>query len=660
MVLRVGVAGSRYLPEDAEKQERLKQKLREFYAQLDSIFLEIGATPAAQKLYSNVRGNNRIRFISSLAEGIDRLAVDADVLEIEHELAAILPFQVEEYEQDFLPKNSVSNKETGTVGVFRDILDSLGYGKPQAPLIELDGDPGNREAAYLYCSKVHVEHCDLLVAVYDTAEQGMKGTAATVAYAKAAGLPVVAMDINDPDNLILHPSSRFGITAATEPFSEASLRRELHRLLLFTDVLTSSAADDEDSILTHIDDYRDEADKLEYAESSLDYAGDGPLQLKAKAGSRLSSFFDIFKRTLSAHKGKHGNGESVLPQAEETNEFRDEDLKHRTAAHGFYSAFLRADRLANHYSRIHRSGFLMIYLAGALALIAAATGLLASNYTFLVSVLVVLELFLLLFILVTYLRDRDSKQSDFPFMKWLAKGYHSRWLEYRHLAESIRPLIYLSPLGRSFPIVEFHSDQAYQHSAITGPSKSVSAWVGLHTQQLVRYIGFNHCKLDVNYKTKVLKFLRESWLLDQREYHRSNSHNMELISERLEVFGVSCFFITMAALFLKLLVLFVLDPGHTSALWTPVASAAAFLAIVLPVCAATSIAISNHAEFAISTKRSRIMVAFLEEYIVDLRNAEPTISSQALYTRIDAIARKSMREVSSWLEIYEEKKSELA
>ncbi len=44
------------------------------------------------------------------------------------ELACILPFLKEEFEQDFLPENSVIDKQQGTVAEFNAILERIGYG----------------------------------------------------------------------------------------------------------------------------------------------------------------------------------------------------------------------------------------------------------------------------------------------------------------------------------------------------------------------------------------------------------------------------------------------------------------------------------------------------------------------------------------------------
>ena len=136
---------------------------------------------------------------------------------------------------------------------------------------------------------------------------------------------------------------------------------------------------------------------------------------------------------------------------------------------------------------------------------------------------------------------------------------------------------------------------------------------------------------------------------------------MEHISERLEHFGLYCFIGTLLALTTKLVVGVLLSQKLLQhGIFDTIAGISALLAIILPVCAATSVAISNHAEFAISKQRSLTMESFLSQSTSNLKRRSDQMNSEEYSQLFDGIAQNLLKEVSDWLEIYEVKKSELA
>ena len=172
---------------------------------------------------------------------------------------------------------------------------------------------------------------------------------------------------------------------------------------------------------------------------------------------------------------------------------------------------------------------------------------------------------------------------------------------------------------------------------------------------LIRYVGFNHVRLDSENKGKITQFIKLKWLLGQQKYHSKNADKMERITERLETFGKFCFFTTLAVLIAKLVGSKVWhDMPHGFSVF------ASYIGIVLPVMAATSLAIANHGEFAISNQRSRSMAALLARKIELLTAKEDQLATKELVEHVDHIAKATMKEVSDWLEIYEVKKAELA
>jgi hypothetical protein len=122
--------------------------------------------------------------LSPLAEGTDRLAARA-VLEVPGGvLKAVLPLPPADYEADFPTEES--RRE------FRDLL-------ARAAGVEVLPAQPTRAAAYEAAGRRVVDLCDVLLAVWDGgASAGRGGTAATVAYARRVGRPLIIIDSNDP------------------------------------------------------------------------------------------------------------------------------------------------------------------------------------------------------------------------------------------------------------------------------------------------------------------------------------------------------------------------------------------------------------------------------------------------------------------------------
>ena len=112
----------------------------------------------------------RLVVLSPLAEGADRL-VATEVLKLPNSsLRVVLPLEIEDYRKDFVSPASLAE--------FQDLLE-------QAEQVKVLPSVENREMAYEAVGRYVVDHCDLLVAIWDgykTHKQG--GTAEIVAYAR--------------------------------------------------------------------------------------------------------------------------------------------------------------------------------------------------------------------------------------------------------------------------------------------------------------------------------------------------------------------------------------------------------------------------------------------------------------------------------------------
>jgi hypothetical protein len=114
--------------------------------------------------------------LSALAEGADRLVAEAVLERPDARLLAVLPLPADDYETDF---GSAESKAT-----FRRLLERADQVVEMPPA-------GTREEAYEAAGGHVLDHCDVLLTIWDgQGAQGQGGTGGTVAEARGRGLPI--------------------------------------------------------------------------------------------------------------------------------------------------------------------------------------------------------------------------------------------------------------------------------------------------------------------------------------------------------------------------------------------------------------------------------------------------------------------------------------
>jgi len=651
MTLRIGVAGHRLLPDTLV--ERIREKIRVTYAAIAAAVQMLHADEIAAVLYAHDSAPV-IRVITSLAEGADRLCIAPELLPPAFDMAAILPFLTEDYRQDFCPGFSAVDRERGTATEFDELLQRIVQMSGQ--VIELDGNPDNREQAYIECSYTLAAHSDILIAIYDGDQNELKGTAATVDYARRNGVPVIHISTLDAA-CKLYFSDRSDCENDPVEFSQEALQQELRRILLFTDILAFPGSGENaamtkhrrDEILNRLKRYRDE-DNLDYdAKNCSDFAGEGPIVLKQKYKSMAAKAFDCFKACIATpqkiqnelNKTAEHKGESATVGERETicEKLITPSLDR------YFAAYLRADRLASYYSHSHRSTFLWIYMLGAAALITAACALAFKTDKQLVLFFVLIECVLLAGIYWLYRQDHKN-------------AYHDRWLEYRCLAEFLRPMRYLALLGSSYTISRFRSHEEYRNREVIGHGDGGRSWLYLYSETVIRWVGFNSCRMEPEYKENVRRFIIRTWLEGQINYHRHNAAAMRVLGHELSQWSYYFFIGTVLIVGFKLLTICMELLLDFSIIPHALSYVVALGAAVLPICATTAFAIRNHAEFDISAQRSLTMRNFLKSKGHKLVHVTSPMSSMQMTTILNQIAADTIKETAEWLEIYEVKETE--
>jgi len=182
--IRVAVTGHRVLPDVESVRQIVHDSLRNwtpalFSAQAQSKVQDVlakGHTPLAYTI------------LSPLAEGADRVVAQA-ILELPAaQLEAVLPLSIDEYKKDFSSTASLAEFDSLLALSARQLCLMTEDQKSS----RAEPDSHARQLAYENVGRYVVNHCDLLLAVWDGGpSHGRGGTAEIVAYAQEQHIPVL-------------------------------------------------------------------------------------------------------------------------------------------------------------------------------------------------------------------------------------------------------------------------------------------------------------------------------------------------------------------------------------------------------------------------------------------------------------------------------------
>ncbi|GGW79431.1 hypothetical protein [Alteromonas halophila] len=639
MTLRVAVAGHRENANIRADNAELVARISHLYDQLHVQLSRCHQHPNAASLYADAPP--LLRLISSMADGADRLLIEPALVAEAYELACILPFSADEYARDFDATSQQS---------YYALLEKAGFNTPQSRVLELDGDRRLSDFAYRDCAENLVRNCDLLVALYDGKERPGYGTAWTVNLALAQKIPVIWIDSENPDAMYFIHHHQGKVRQQT--FSEDALYDWLGHVLLFDTLLTCAENGQQDpltqQVLARFSAFASETCLALSPKQQPDFNDDGPIRLKTTKFSPLQHGFALLKRfftspnaidkVAASHRDRLPDQAKVMAQSK-----ADIGPVESVASHGYFAAYLRADRLASYYAAQHRSTFVFIYLLGAAALIVAALAIALSDpaiYGNSSAYCAAVELALLLLIYGLFRRDKHKK-------------LHDRWLEYRCIAEFLRPSLFLSLLGSHFPMRRYCDNEEVVSRNLLGHGRPERCWAYLYTETVLRYIGFSGYKVNHNYLDQVISVIRSQWIAQQYQYHTRNAIAMNLMGRRLARISERLFAATIVIVCLKV------ASGLLPARYYLISKVCGVLAAWFPVLGTTAFAIRNHAEFDISAQRSLSARETLLGYNHRLQQlSTQPVRLKALDELLRDLTAESITETASWLEIYEVKETE--
>jgi hypothetical protein len=261
-----------------------------------------------------------------------------------------------------------------------------------------------------------------------------------------------------------------------------------------------------------------------------------------------------------------------------------------------------------------RSGYVANFLLSAAAVAMAVMGLVADH---LKPLWVSIELALIGLILVNTFFG-------------VARHWHDRWLDYRHLAERLRHLRYLSLTGS--PIILADTERG---------SNADESWVEWYASMTQRELGLPTATADESYVEAVRVILGEVELAEQKAYHQQNMQRLKKLHRRLHMAGVIAFGATALVCLLFLAVYYL--NHEMAATWKPWVTS---LTALLPAIGAALYGIRVQGDFEGVAQRSRAMVERLEE-IESLLQRRPM--SFAILSRLAQQTSDSMlAEVADW------------
>ncbi|MEO6248181.1 MAG: hypothetical protein ABIO85_06310 [Sphingomicrobium sp.] len=530
----------------------------------------------------------QIRLHSPLATGADQLAAT-----IAHgcgfHVRALLPFAPDDYSQDFV--EGVEREE-----FHRQLASADEY-------FALPGDRSDAEGAYVLVGKAVIAAADILVAIWDGAEgNGPGGTAHVVDLALAASVPVIHVAIDRETATVAAPRLLIGgdvIDPVAEPLADAGGYDDLLR----------------ETLAPHTEVEREQlAVYFGEREHRVNWRIEYPVLLallKVKAMSwaphrQRSIEQDVLSDRQSLHGGDATNASATLDRS-----------------YGW------ANVLAIFYAQRFRSGHVTNYLLSALAVIMALMGLIVPSAKIF---LVMAELGV---IGLLFLNTSAGTKGE----------WHRRWLQYRHLAESLRPLAYLKRTGMiSTP---FRSDFIHGRSN----REAGADWTRWYAAAVWRELDSPRGVMTPMRIRELAEDVVREQVVPQASYHQVNAERMQKLDHRLHEIGNFLMGAVIAAC-----VLFIIGYGPLHHWIQSVMGFFIFATAGLPAVSAAVFGMRGHGEHLLAASRSANTVVALDANALRLQQASKL---EPLAAALDNTAAIMLADLNEWSVAYSERSLEI-
>ena len=428
----------------------------------------------------------RLRLVSPIADGADQIAAEV-ALELGWELQVVLPFERSEYRASLADDGA------------RDRFDALM--ERATCLLELPGHGERLLDAYVMTGRATVAHCDLLIAVWDgLPPRGRGGTGEVVQFAITRGTAVVhlPMGADAPARVLWSAFDPVVLTIADEEAAERPLSRSSMDALL-RGLLMPPPDEQEQDFLK-----RFTRERLRRIRTRIEY----PLLLAAAGVGRFGAKDFTDKHAEAQIRDEWRRYRQGCPEA----------LQISAPMDLLEEAYRWADRLATHFAQTYRSGHIFNFVLGGVAVCLGLSAFMAPRYKFEFAFLELVITFAI--ILNASIGSRNE--------------WHRRWLDYRQLAERLRPMRSLKLLGIAAP-----------DPPGTATNPMPKRWIDWYASGIWRAIGCPSGTIDVCRAASLAKAIAAFELAPQVAYHQRHAREIKILDRRLEAIGTTLFAATL-------------------------------------------------------------------------------------------------------------------
>lgn len=530
------------------------------------------------------------RLICPLAEGADQLTATA-ALDLGYDLHAILPFRRSDYAADFA--------EATALQAFEALLDRA------ARTLELPCRRGDVPSAYALAGRATVAHSDVVLAVWDgLPARGAGGTAEVVEHALRRGAPVIHVSVDPAEPVMLIWSAHDPHLLQTRVEEFASRRLDDFGFDLLVSHLLAPPEDLVER--AHLAAFRGERERR--FKPRVEY----PLLLAATGSKRwrkTAAIVPSYRVSADAEWQTFERGhEAHAVTMQDTGRWR--------------AAYAWSDGLAAHFAQSYRSGHVFNFLAGALAVLLGLSGLLLPDMKLWLafSELAVIGAFIV-----------NTRVG-------VGRDWHRRWLDYRQLAERLRPMASLTLTGIAVP-------------DLRPASRGSRSWVDWYAAGIWRGIGMPAGELSDDI-AGLARLVVEKEIRPQVDYHRASAATVHHLDHRLHRAGTVLFFVSCLSC-IAFIAAFLVDHA-----WT-VEHAADFVALSagLPAIGTAFFGIRVQGDFAGTAARSLVTADHLAA-IADALGCEPVNLSRTA-DGTEAAARAMLADLGEWRLSHQQRQLEL-
>ncbi len=523
----------------------------------------------------------RARLVCPLAKGADQVAATV-ALDLGYELHAVLPFRRADYADDFPGPGQAA---------FTTLLGRA------ARVLELPCKRGEVPSAYALAGRATIAHSDILVAVWDgLPARGAGGTAEVIEHALRRGLPVihVPLDAAQPTRLVWSAHEPHLVQTRVEETAARHLDHFGYGALV--DRLLAPPADPVER--AHLELFGTERERR--FTPRIEY----PLLLAATGARRLrrtALLASPYHVVTAGAPGARGAGHDEVWRA----------------------AFAWSDGLAAHFAQSYRSGHVFNFSAGALAVLLGLSGLMLPEVKLWLAFteLAVIGAFIL-----------NTRVG-------VAHNWHRRWLDYRQLAERLRPMASLSAIGGAQP-------------ARQAGARRATSWGDWYAAGIWRSIGMPAGELSGDVAALTTAIVTDE-ISPQIAYHRTSAIAVHHLDHRLHRAGTVLFAVSCLSC-IAFIVAYLVDHA-----WT-VAHASDFVALSagLPAIGTAFFGIRVQGDFAGTAARSEVTADHLAAVATALDARPATLSRTA--DGVEAAARAMIADLGEWRLSHQQRQLELA